>query len=326
MTAPLLAVEDLSVRFGAGSGEVRAADGVDLRLAAGESVALVGESGCGKSATALAILGLLPRHGRVSGGRIAFRGRDLAALAPAERRRVRGTQMGIVFQDPMTSLNPYLRIEDQLVEGVRAHGLAGRRDARARALQLLARVGVPDASARLRAFPHELSGGLRQRVMIAMALMADPDLLVADEPTTALDVTLQAEILALLAELRAERGLGLLLITHDFGVVAGTCDRVLVMYAGRIVEEGPTEALFAAPAHPYTAALLAGLPRADRPPAARLAGIEGLPPSLDRGPFGACRFAPRCARVRDACREGEPERTLRQDRAWRCVAPLEAAP
>jgi len=230
----------------------------------------------------------------------------------------------MIFQEPMTSLNPYLRIGEQLIEGVVWHGRLSRREALARAESLLTRVGIPDARVRLRAYPHELSGGMRQRVMIAMALLADPALLIADEPTTALDVTIQAQILALLADLRAERGMSMLLITHDLAVVAGTCDRVLVMYAGRIVEAGPVQAVFAAPHHPYTRALLRATPNVDAPARAPLESLEGLPPRLDAEPPTGCRFAPRCGQVRPVCHEAEPALVSQANgRARRCVAPLE---
>ena len=322
---PLLRVGSLRTEFATERGVVRAVDGVSFEVGRGEAVALVGESGCGKSATALSILGLLPqRSGRVVGGSVVFDGRELVGLSERELRAVRGRRIAMIFQDPMTSLNPYLRIEEQLVEVMQLHLGLAREPARRRAVALLDRVGIPDARHRIRAYPHEFSGGMRQRVMIAMALLCDPDLLIADEPTTALDVTIQAQILELLGELRAERELSILLITHDLGVVAGTCDRVLVMYAGSIVEEGPTGPLFARPGHPYTAALLGSIPRLDRDADERLASLEGLPPSLDRGEFHECRFAPRCRLVRDACRRGEPVLAdFEGDRWRRCVAPIE---
>ncbi|MEZ4216371.1 MAG: ABC transporter ATP-binding protein [Myxococcota bacterium] len=322
---PLLEVDDLRVRI---DGEtprdpaVRAVDGVSLRIARGESLGLVGESGCGKTLASLAVMGLLPRpRGRLASGRIRLAGRDLTAGDARAWRAARGRDVAMIFQDPMTSANPYLRVGEQLVEGPRLHLGLSRREALARARAMLERVGLPDAERRLRSYPHELSGGMRQRVMIAMALLAEPALLIADEPTTALDVTIQAQLLALLAELRAERGMAMLLITHDLGVVAGACERVLVMYAGRIVEEGPTREVFASPHHPYTRALLRATPRVDAPPGARLASLPGLPPRLDAPPPPGCAFAPRCPLARAACREAEPALAASAPgRARRCIA------
>jgi oligopeptide/dipeptide ABC transporter ATP-binding protein len=316
--AALLEVQELAVRFPGEGGELRAVDGLSFRLARGEVLGLVGESGCGKSAAALALLDLVAPPGRRAAGRILWQGADVAARDGRELRALRGRHIAMVFQDPLTSLNPYLRVGDQLAEAAQLRG-AGRREARARAGALLERVGVEPARA-LRAFPHELSGGQRQRAMLAMALLGEPELLVADEPTTALDVTTQAWILALLRELQRERGLAVLFITHDLAVAAGLCDRVAVMYAGRLVEEAPTAALFARPLHPYTAALLACSPRLDAPRGARFAGIEGLPPRL-REPARACTFAPRCPRVRPACHEGEPALVGTDGRRRRCIAP-----
>ena len=319
---PLLRVEDLSVHFQTEDALVRAVDGVSFEIARGEMLGLVGESGCGKTAASLALLGLLPQPaGRVAGGSIRFHGRDLTTLSPKALRSVRGHGIAMIFQDPMMSLNPYLRLEAQLTEGSRLHLGTSAREARRRALELLERVGLPDAEQRLRCYPHELSGGMRQRVMIAMALMCEPDLLIADEPTTALDVTIQAQILELFEELRAERGTSLLFITHDLAVVSGLCDRVLVMYAGRIVEEAPTEALFEHPLHPYTEALLRSTPRVDAPGGERLASIDGLPPRLDGAAFDACTFAPRCRLARNACLEGEPPLAELDGRRRRCVVP-----
>jgi oligopeptide transport system ATP-binding protein len=230
----------------------------------------------------------------------------------------------MIFQDPMTSLNPYLRIEEQLAEVGQLHLGLSRKKAVRRAVDLLERVGIPDSEQRIRAYPHEFSGGMRQRAMIAMALLCDPDVLIADEPTTALDVTIQAQILELLKSLRDERGMAIILITHDLGVVAGTCDRVIVMYAGRIVEEAPTGALYADPTHPYTRLLLESVPRLDEHGHARLRSIEGLPPRLDRGPFSSCTFAPRCPLAGDACLDGEPPLTaFGEGRARRCVLTAE---
>jgi oligopeptide/dipeptide ABC transporter ATP-binding protein len=321
---PLLEVRELHAEFRSDERVVHAVDGVSFDVRRGEVVGIVGESGCGKSATCLSILRLLPVNGRVVSGTLTLGGTDLGGLPEAAMRDVRGRRVAMIFQDPMTSLNPYLRIGEQLVETCLIHLKLGRKAAEARAVELMKRVRIPDAARRMRSHPHELSGGMRQRVMIAMALLCDPELLIADEPTTALDVTIQAQILELLLELRRERGLGVILVTHDLGVVARTCDRVLVMYAGRIVESAPARELFRAPLHPYTQALLRSLPRVDEQPGAVLESIPGLPPRLDRGPFGECAFAPRCRYVHDACRVAEPELTrVSPERLRRCVLPPE---
>ena len=324
---PLLSVTDLAVHFETEEGRVRAVDGMSLTIGRGEMVGLVGESGCGKTAACLAILGLLPQPaGRVAKGTVAFDGQDLARLSSAERRSIRGRRIAMIFQDPMMSLNPYLRIEQQLTEGPRLHLGESARAARRRALEMLQSVGLPEPERRLRQYPHELSGGMRQRVMIAMALVCEPDLLIADEPTTALDVTIQAQILDLLEEQRAQRGTSVLFITHDLAVVSGLCDRVIVMYAGRVVEEAPAHALFSRPLHPYTAALLRSIPRVEAPSREPLASIEGMPPRLDRGGFDACAFEPRCPLARDVCREAEPELQLVDGRRRRCVVPAREMP
>jgi oligopeptide transport system ATP-binding protein len=298
---PLLAVRDLRVRFATADGEVRAVDGVDLAVRAGECVGIVGESGSGKSQLVLAMLGLLSTNGRASGS-VRFDGRELLGLDERALRDVRGARIGLVFQDPMTALAPHLTVGTQVVETIRAHADLDRAVAKARALEALRRVRVPDPEARLRQYPHELSGGLRQRVMIAIALAAGPALLIADEPTTALDVTVQRQILDLFRELRGELGTALVLITHDLGVVAGLCDRVAVMYAGRVVEEAPADVLFRSPAHPYTASLLAASPRLDAPLDAPLAVVPGQPPDA-RVPTAACAYRPRCPRAVEACAE-----------------------
>jgi oligopeptide/dipeptide ABC transporter ATP-binding protein len=301
----LLEVEDLAVEFPTDEGALRAVDGLGLSVAPGEVVGLVGESGCGKSVAALALLDLVPVPGRRTRGRVVLDGVDLTAGGARAFAGVRGRRVGMIFQDPTTSLNPYLRVGVQLREVAERHLGLSRREAEGRARALLERVGLPDSGARLRAHPHELSGGMRQRVMIAMALLADPALLLADEPTTALDVTIQAEILALLRELRSERGLGVLFITHDLGVVAGLCDRVVVMYAGRAVEVAPVADLFARPQHPYTEALLACVPRLDDDPDVPLVSIDGMPPRLF-GPAAGCTFAARCTRRVAECTAAEP--------------------
>ncbi len=304
---PLLAVDALRVSFPGGrhAPPVRAVDGVAFTVAHGETVCLVGESGCGKSLTALACLGLAPEPGAIEpGSRVVFEGTDLLALPEAQRRALRGNRLALVFQEPMTALNPVLTVGDQVAEVVRVHAKASRREAWARAVAMLERVGVGDAAARARQYPHELSGGLCQRVLIAMALVMGPALLIADEPTTALDVTIQAQVLDLLRTLRRETGMALLLITHDLGVVAEMADRVVVMYAGRVVEEGPVAALFAAPAHPYTRGLLAAMPRVDAPDAP-LAAIPGAVPAPGRWPSG-CAFRDRCAHAVALCATREP--------------------
>jgi oligopeptide/dipeptide ABC transporter ATP-binding protein len=304
---PLLVVKQLAVEFHTERGVVRAVDGVSFEVGRGQIVGVLGESGCGKSVTALGILGLLPRpRGRIAGGSVQLGRRELVGLGERELCAIRGARVAMIFQDPMSSLNPYLSVGEQIAEVAELHLGLGPRAAWARAVQLLERVQIPDPARRAAGYPHELSGGMRQRAMIAMALSCEPELLIADEPTTALDVTVQAQILNLLLELRAERGLSILLITHDLGVVASTCDHVLVMYAGRVIEEAPTRALFREPHHPYTRALLRSVPRPDMQGREPLAALEGLPPRLDLGPFRECTFAPRCSLSRPRCRESEP--------------------
>ncbi|HEY4100017.1 MAG TPA: ABC transporter ATP-binding protein [Gemmatimonadales bacterium] len=291
---PLLEVSDLHVTFPrTGAAALEPVDDVSFTIERGELVALVGESGCGKTLTGLALPRLLPR-GAELGPRTSIRlgGDELTALDERALRHYRGRRIGMVFQDPMTSLNPVMRVGDQVAEAIHAHEKVSRRDARARVLSLLTEVGIADPQSRIDAFPHQMSGGMRQRVLIAMALAAGPELLIADEPTTALDVTVQAQILELLDRLRQNHGMAVLLITHDLGIVAGRADRVLVMYAGRIVESAPTAQLFAHPAHPYTQGLFASIPRLDAG-ATRLTPIRGSVPRPDQWPPG-CRFNPRC--------------------------------
>ncbi len=288
----LLEVEGLKVRFDTPDGVVHAVNGLSFTLEKGQTLGLVGESGSGKSQTALALLRLLADNGRME-GRIRFRGRELTALSPREMRRLRGNRIAMIFQDPMTSLNPHLTIERQMTEVLELHQGLGRRAARHRAIEMLEAVRIPDAARRIRCHPHEFSGGMRQRVMIAMALLCRPDLLIADEPTTALDVTVQAGILRLLRRLQEELGMSLLLITHDLGVVAALGDRVLVLYAGRACEEAAAETLFTRPAHPYTRGLLESMPRLEAEPGSRMHAIPGSPPDLRRPPAG-CPFLPRC--------------------------------
>ncbi len=306
MKEALLSVRDLAVRFATPTGPVRAVDGVSFDLAEEETLALVGESGSGKSATCLALLRLLPAPaGRIERGQVLFRGRDLAALPERDLCRIRGREIAIVFQDPMTSLHPMLSIGRQLSEVAEVHLGLSRREARALAVRGLGEVGIPAPETRLANLPGELSGGQRQRVSIAMALLLRPKLLIADEPTTALDVTLQAEILELLTELRRRHGMAVVLVTHDLGLVAGTADRVLVLYAGRVVESAATDGLFRAPRHPYTLGLLESLPAVDGAPLQRLTPIPGEPPDLARLP-GGCAFAPRCAFARERCTTAVP--------------------
>jgi peptide/nickel transport system ATP-binding protein len=314
--APLLDIAGLRTVFRVAGTEVAAVSDLDLSIAAGETVALVGESGSGKSVTSLSILGLLPRKvGRIAAGTIRFQGkagvaRDLATLDREGLRRVRGHDIGVVFQEPMTSLNPVFTIGEQIAEPMRIHLGRARREAAAAAVALLDSVGIPDPGRRARQYPHELSGGMRQRATIAMALACDPELLIADEPTTALDVTIQAQILDLLQSMQAERGMGILFVTHNLGVVAEIADRVAVMYAGRIVETGRVADVFARPRHPYTVGLMASVPRLGEASALKRAGkalptIAGTVPSIARLPPG-CAFAPRCALAVDACRAAVP--------------------
>jgi peptide/nickel transport system ATP-binding protein len=322
--APVLEVRDLAVEFRTDRGTLRAVDGVSFAVAAGRTLAIVGESGCGKSVTSLAVMGLLPGNGRVEGA-IRLAGRDIAALPAEERRALRGGAMAMIFQEPMTSLNPAFTAGEQVAEALRLHQGLAPGAAFARAVEMLARVHIPDAGRRARQYPHQLSGGMRQRVMIAMALACRPKLLIADEPTTALDVTVQAQILALLDELKAETGTAVVLITHDLDVVADHADEVAVMYAGRIAERAPAAAIFALPQHPYTVGLLGARPRAGQA-GGRLASIEGTVPDL-RAPPPGCRFAPRCPFAIARCATQPPlDEVAPGHRAacWR--APLEQVP
>ncbi len=319
----LLEVEDLQVSFATRDGTVQAVDGLDFQLEKGETLGVVGESGSGKSQAMLAIMGLLADNGRAR-GRIRFLGERLDALTPAARRRLRGNRMAMIFQDPQTSLNGHLSIERQMTEVLQVHQGLNRRQARRRAIEALSAVGIPDPARRIRRYPHEFSGGMRQRVMIAMALLCRPDLLIADEPTTALDVTVQAQILDLLADLQKRHAMSILLITHDLGVIARLSDRVLVMYGGRACEEAPVEALFDQPRHPYTRALLDAVPRLDLPPEARLTAIPGQPPTLLGRPAG-CPFHERCPEALPRCAETAP--TAHQVApGHRVFCHLEAAP
>ncbi|MQS13849.1 ABC transporter ATP-binding protein [Streptomyces kaniharaensis] len=303
---PLLDVRDLHVEFVTRDGVARAVNGVDYSVRAGETLAVLGESGSGKSVTAQAIMGILDMPpARIPRGEIRFRGQDMLKMGKEERRRIRGGKIAMIFQDALSSLNPVLSVGFQLGEMFRAHQGASRQEAKEKAVELMDRVRIPAAKERVNDYPHQFSGGMRQRIMIAMALALEPDLIIADEPTTALDVTVQAQVMDLLAELQAEYHMGLILITHDLGVVADVADKIAVMYAGRIVETAPVHELYARPAHPYTRGLLDSIPRLDQK-GRELYAIKGLPPSLLRIPKG-CAFNPRCPRAQDICRVEVPE-------------------
>jgi oligopeptide transport system ATP-binding protein len=307
MSDPLLAVDNLHVQFATEDGVLPAVRGLSFELEAGQTLGLVGESGSGKSVTAKAIMGLIPSPpGDVTAGTIHLEGRDLRRMSRADLRQLRGNEMSMIFQDPMTSLNPFLRISRQLTEVLQVHQGASEAQARTQAIEMLSLVGIPDAAGRIDQYPHQFSGGMRQRVMIAMALLCEPKLLIADEPTTALDVTIQAQILDCIKDLKARVGTSVILITHDLGVVAGMADRVLVMYAGQAAESAPARALFRQPAHPYSAGLLHSIPRLDQR-GRRLQPVEGLPPDATRLPTG-CPFHPRCGHATAACAEREPPR------------------
>ena len=322
--SPLIEIKDLRIRFHGDDGRVtHAVDSVDLSVANGATLGLVGESGCGKSVTSLAIMGLLPKQSTEISGAIRFDGFDLLKTSDQTMRDLRGNRLEMIFQEPMTSLNPSLTIGDQITETILRHRGGSRRSARDRAVELLRRVHIPSPERRIDEYPHKLSGGMRQRVMIAMALACDPRLLIADEPTTALDVTLQAQILELMRELKAASGAAIILITHDLGVVAEVCDEVAVMYAGEIVERAPVDELFSTPQHPYTVGLLGSIPRLDHR-AEHLATIEGMVPNMAQPPAG-CRFAARCPFVLDACTKAPPTLVeVSRGHLSRCVrAPLE---
>jgi oligopeptide/dipeptide ABC transporter ATP-binding protein len=318
--APLLRVRGLVTSFHTDAGVVRAVEDLSFDVPEGTTVGLVGESGCGKSVTALTIMRLLPEpQGQVEAGRIELRGRDLLRLSEREMQDVRGNEISMIFQEPMTSLNPVYAVGSQIVEAIRLHQKRGRRDARAHAIEMLGMVGIPSPETVARAYPHQLSGGQRQRVMIAMAIACQPALLIADEPTTALDVTIQAQILELLRRLQRDMKMSVLLITHDLGVVAENAKEVAVMYAGQLVERGPVREVFTAPKHPYTRGLLASVPRPGERPRTRLPTIEGIVPDLAALPIG-CRFADRCSMVEPRCREAPIAlRELDGSRASRCL-------
>ena len=305
MAPPLLDIQDLVTAFPGENAPLRAVDGLELSVDRGEILGLVGESGCGKSMTALSVLGLVPPPGWVASGRVMLEDRDLTTLKPAEMRAIRGAAIAMIFQEPMTSLNPVFTVGRQITEGLMAHGVGSRAEAREQAAQALARVGISEAKARLKAYPHQLSGGMRQRVMIAMALAMNPRLIIADEPTTALDVTIQAQILNLMRNLQQDTGASILLITHNLGVVAEMASRVGVMYTGRLVEESPVGELFDQPLHPYTRGLMACLPARAAHRRQKLTTIGGTVPPLDRLPAG-CTFSDRCPEAFEACRRAEP--------------------
>jgi oligopeptide/dipeptide ABC transporter ATP-binding protein len=301
---PLLELDDLHTHFSTYRGTLRAVDGVSLSVKRGETLALVGESGCGKSVTALSVMRLIRRPGRIVSGRIVFDGQDLLSMKKSEMVEIRGSRIAMVFQDPLSTLNPTFSVGNQIVETLRVHRIARGRQARERAVELLETMGIPAAADRLRSYPHELSGGMRQRVMIAIAVSCHPDLLIADEPTTALDVTLQAQIMDLLARVKQERGLAVLLITHDLGIVSQFAQRAAVMYAGQIVEQASVSELMEEPLHPYTQGLLRCVPRLGRPDIP-MRPIEGTVPDLVALPPG-CRFAPRCPEAMERCSEADP--------------------
>jgi peptide/nickel transport system ATP-binding protein/oligopeptide transport system ATP-binding protein len=321
VTTPLLRVEGLEVAFRTETGRVRAVDGVSLELERGEILAVVGESGCGKSVTALTLMGLTRGPNSTIAGTATLNGRELIGASEEELQEVRGAEMAMIFQDPMTSLDPVYRVGEQVAEQIRAHEPVGAGEARERSIELLRRVGIPNAEERADSYPHEFSGGMRQRVMIAMALSCSPSVLIADEPTTALDVTIQAQILERIFELRERADAGVILITHDLGVVAEVADRVAVMYAGRIVEQGSLDQIFYQPTHPYTWGLLGSVTRLDRDRPGKLPSISGAPPSLEAPPEG-CHFRPRCPHEFGRCsqvpplEQRDPDGRGHLDRCW----------
>ena len=319
---PLLSVEDLRVQFWTRRGTVYAVNGISFDIAPGETLGIVGESGCGKSVTSLALLGILPRAGRVTSGTAMFGERDLLKLSDDKLRRIRGREIAMIFQDPMTSLNPVLTVGRQIREALETHFDMDKRAAERRAAELLDQVGIPSAKQRIKDYPHQFSGGMRQRAMIAMALACEPKLLIADEPTTALDVTIQAQILNVLRKLVAERGTALILITHDLGVVAGMCERVNVMYAGMFMESGSAEQIFETPRHPYTLGLLQSVPRLDATRKERMHPIHGAPRDMLRPP-SACPFQPRCRfEVEQSSLEVPPLKEIEPGHMVACFNPV----
>jgi peptide/nickel transport system ATP-binding protein/oligopeptide transport system ATP-binding protein len=324
MSAPLQRVTDLRVEFPLAQGVLRAVDGASFDVAAGEALGVVGESGSGKTMALRALVGLLPRTARITGGSVEFEGVDVLRISEEARRELRGRSIAMIFQEPMTALNPVMRVGDQIGEGPLVRLGYGRRQARERALELMRMVGIPDPGQRAEAYAHELSGGMRQRVMIAIALSMDPKLILCDEPTTALDVTIQDQILKLLASLRERLGVSIVFVSHDLAVIAQTCQRVAVMYAGQVIETGPVETVFREPRHPYTLSLLRSVPDVDDVRES-LSTIPGSPPDLAAPPPG-CRFHPRCPFAQDDCVEGAfPLRPLVGDRATACIHPDLAA-
>ena len=325
-STPVLEVDELVTEFSTENGVIRAVDGVSLSIEAGKTLGVVGESGSGKSVTALSVMRLIPvPPGRIASGTIRYRGQDLLGLSEGKMREIRGNNVSMIFQEPMTSLNPVYTVGDQVAEAVRLHQGKSKKDALAVAADMFRLVGIPSPDDRIHNYPHQMSGGMRQRVMIAMALSCQPDLLIADEPTTALDVTIQAQILDLLRKLQHELGMSILLITHDLGVVADTCDEVIVMYAGRVVERAPTRELFEKPHHHYTAGLLRSIPSShghhfgdERP---RLQEIPGMVPALHELPRG-CKFQDRCPGADERCAESEPQLVSLGKRQYRCHHPL----
>ena len=326
MIEPILEVDDLKISFKTDDGVVRAVRGVSFDVRPGETIGLVGESGSGKSVTNLALMGLIPKPpGNVDGGTAKFKGQDLLTMSDAELQSVRGRKIGMIFQDPMTALNPLMTVEQQMTEITRLHMGYSRSEARDHAAEMLEMVGISSPAKRLRDYPHQFSGGMRQRVMIAMALSCEPELLIADEPTTALDVTIQAQILDLLADLQARKGTSIILITHDLGVVAGVCHRVMVMYAGRVVEKAEVNQLFESPRHPYTIGLLESLPRFDEEKSELLQAIPGQPPDLAHIPPG-CAFRPRCPFSIDECQSSDPPLTsVGDERLAACLVDVRTA-
>ena len=316
----LLDVKDLSVAFDTNDGTVSAVNGVSFSIDAGETLAIVGESGSGKSQTAFAIMGLLAKNGTMS-GEVHFDGRRIDGLSQREMNKVRANQIAMIFQDPMTSLNPYIKISEQMIEVLTLHKGLSKREAEAESVKMLDAVRIPDAKNRIGMYPHEFSGGMRQRIMIAMSLLCRPKLLIADEPTTALDVTVQAQIMDLLDDIRTEFGTAIILITHDLGIVAGACRETLVLYGGRIMEKGPTTDIFAQPTHPYTLGLLQAVPRLDADHE-ELPTIPGEPPNMLKPPSG-CPFAPRCGFRRDVCRKTMPPIETYGNQARACHAPVD---
>ena len=309
----MLSIDDLRVHFHTEEGTVRAVDGITLHVNEGECLGIVGESGSGKSVTQIAVMGLIPKPpGKIESGKILFEDSDLLKKSKKELRAIRGNDISMIWQDPMSSLNPFLKVSRQLIEPLETHHNMSRSEARETAIKMLEKVGIPDPRARFDQYPHQFSGGMRQRVMIAMALLCKPKLLIADEPTTALDVTIQAQILDLIKELREDLGTSVIIITHDLGVVAGMADRITVMYAGRIMEEAPSKNLFDRPSHPYSVGLLKSVPRLDRGRAERLIPIEGRTPDTSK-PIPGCPFAPRCVWAEDKCHKIFPDQKVFDD-------------